>query len=169
MIPAIFIWRLRLGAYLLENFYIAIANLFRISTTLQVSMNRSTLMQTEVPILIRDTVTRNKAPLLVTSRPAAASSSPAPVTAQTPVIIEKQTQPHECLMLLTISADCVAELRHLVMRTCGEWIVFMRTQPIAHASKMKVWLCLSNPATELVMNAVMRALPSAEFGKITYA
>ncbi len=72
-------------------------------------------------------------------------------------------------MLLTISADCVAELRHLVMRTCGEWIVFMRTQPIAHASKMKVWLCLSNPATELVMNAVMRALPSAEFGKITYA
>lgn len=135
-------------------------------------MNRSTLMQTEVPICIRDTVIRNKAPFLVTSPHAtAAAAAPAAsnVNAVTPVTIEKQLHRHECLMLLTISADCVAELRHLVMRTCGEWIVFMRTQPIAHASKMKVWLCLSNPATELVMNAVMRALPSAEFGKITYA
>lgn len=135
-------------------------------------MNRSTLMQTEVPICIRDTVIRNKAPFLVTSPHAtAAAATPAAsnVNAVTPVTIEKQLHRHECLMLLTISADCVAELRHLVMRTCGEWIVFMRTQPIAHASKMKVWLCLSNPATELVMNAVMRALPSAEFGKITYA
>lgn len=133
-------------------------------------MNRSTLMQTEVPIYIRDTVIRNKAPFLVTS-PHATAAAPAAsnVNAVTPVTIEKQLHRHECLMLLTISADCVAELRHLVMRTCGEWIVFMRTQPIAHASKMKVWLCLSNPATELVMNAVMRALPSAEFGKITYA
>jgi hypothetical protein len=135
-------------------------------------MNRSTLMQTEVPICIRDTVIRNKAPFLVTSPHAtAAAAAPAAnsVNAATPVTMEKQLHRHECLMLLTISADCVAELRHLVMRTCGEWIVFMRTQPIAHASKMKVWLCLSNPATELVMNAVMRALPSAEFGKITYA
>ncbi|MNJ99074.1 hypothetical protein D3C87_168470 [compost metagenome] len=135
-------------------------------------MNRSTLMQTEVPIYIRDTVIRNKAPFLVTSPHATAATTASAantVNAATPVTIEKQLHRHECLMLLTISADCVAELRHLVMRTCGEWIVFMRTQPIAHASKMKVWLCLSNPATELVMNAVMRALPSAEFGKITYA
>lgn len=72
------------------------------------------------------------------------------------------------MMLLTISADCVAELRHLIMRTCSEWIVFIRTQPIAHATKMKVWLCLSNPASDMVMDAVMRALPSAEFGQITH-
>lgn len=142
-------------------------------------MNRSTLMQTEVPILIRDTVLRNKLALLAPSRSAPAlsrvassvqaSASGAVTPISTPALVTNEKRPHECLMLLTISADCVAELRHLVMRTCGEWIVFMRTQPIAHASKMKVWLCLSNPATELVMTAVMRALPSAEFGKITYA
>ncbi len=79
-----------------------------------------------------------------------------------------QAKNNECLMLLTISADCVAELRHLVMRTCGEWIVFIRTQPIAHATKIKVWLCMSNPASDMVMDAVMRALPSAEFGQITH-
>ncbi|MFC7287377.1 hypothetical protein ACFQPC_04930 [Herminiimonas glaciei] len=142
-------------------------------------MNRSTLMQTEVPILIRDTVLRNKPAPLAPSRSAPAlsrvassvqaSASGAVTPISTPALVTNEKRPHECLMLLTISADCVAELRHLVMRTCGEWIVFMRTQPIAHANKMKVWLCLSNSATELVMTAVMRALPSAEFGKITYA
>jgi hypothetical protein len=84
------------------------------------------------------------------------------------VLPPNSTKNNECMMLLTISADCVAELRHLIMRTCGEWIVFIRTQPIAHATKMKVWLCLSNPASDMVMDAVMRALPSAEFGQITH-
>lgn len=72
-------------------------------------------------------------------------------------------------MLLTIKADSVADLRHLVMRTCGELIVFIKTQPIAHATKMKVWLCLSETATDKVMDAVMRSLPSAEFGRITHS
>ncbi|MDO8306713.1 hypothetical protein, partial [Herminiimonas sp.] len=74
----------------------------------------------------------------------------------------------KCLMLVTIKADCVADLRHLLMRTCGELIVFIRTQPIAHATKMKVWLCLSSTATDMVMDAIMRSLPSVEFGQITH-
>ena len=82
-----------------------------------------------------------------------------------PPIVAKD---HECLMLVTIKADSVADLRHLVMRTCGELIVFIRTQPIAHATRMKVWLCLSTSATDMVMDAVMRSLPSAEFGQITH-
>lgn len=75
---------------------------------------------------------------------------------------------HECLMLVTIKSDSVADLRHLVMRTCGGLIVFIKTQPIAHATKMKVWLCLNGSAADLVMDAVMRSLPSAEFGRITH-
>lgn len=72
-------------------------------------------------------------------------------------------------MQLTINADCINELRQLMMRTCGRLLVFIRTQPVAHAQKMKVWLCLNAPASDLVMDAVMRALPSAEFGRVTYA
>lgn len=75
----------------------------------------------------------------------------------------------ECTMLVIINADCVNELRHLMMRTCGRLLVFIRAQPVAHAKKMKVWLCLNAPAVDLVMDAVMRALPSAEFGRVTYA
>jgi hypothetical protein len=82
-----------------------------------------------------------------------------------------QTDTHvrECTMLVTINADCVNELRHLMMRTCGRLLVFIRTQPVAHAKKMKVWLCLNAPATDLVMDAVMRSLPSAEFGSVIYS
>ncbi|HEY8100343.1 MAG TPA: hypothetical protein VIF82_06285 [Burkholderiaceae bacterium] len=73
------------------------------------------------------------------------------------------------MMHITIDANCVTQLRHLVMSTCGELVEFMRIQPIAHAKKMKVWLSLSKAAVALIMEAVMRSLPSAEFGRITHA
>ncbi|BBB69868.1 hypothetical protein UNDYM_5615 [Undibacterium sp. YM2] len=43
----------------------------------------------------------------------------------------------------------------------------MRVKPIDHASKMKVWLCLSKSSVDTVISHIMRALPQAEFGKIT--
>lgn len=73
------------------------------------------------------------------------------------------------MMDITIDASFVTQLRHLVIGTCGDLVEFMRIQPLAHATKMKVWLCLSKPAIDLIMNAVMRSLPSAEFGRITHA
>lgn len=73
------------------------------------------------------------------------------------------------MMHITVDASCVTQLRHLVMGTCGDLVEFMRIQPIAHAKKMKVWLCLSKAAVALIMDAVMRSLPSAEFGRITQA
>lgn len=144
-------------------------------------MKRSTLMQMQVRTIIPDVAVRSES-----ERSTNVSIQPhrvlAVTPATTPVLSHLTSVPalaainspvHECLMLLTISADRVAELRQLIMRTCGELIVFIRTQPVAHASKMKVWLCLSNPLSshtgDLVMHAVMQALPSAEFGKITYA
>ncbi len=72
-------------------------------------------------------------------------------------------------MHITIDASCVTQLRHLVMDTCGDLLAFMRIQPFAHATKMKVWLCLSKSVADLIMDAVMRSLPSAEFGRITPA
>jgi len=70
---------------------------------------------------------------------------------------------------ITIDADCVTQLRRLVTGTCGDLLAFMRIQPFAHATKMKVSLCLSKPVVDLMMSAVMRSLPSAEFGRITPA
>ncbi|MFC7299494.1 hypothetical protein [Herminiimonas aquatilis] len=144
-------------------------------------MNRLTLMQTQSPVPIRffntnisavsanstlntslqslDTTTEAIGPdqAQSTSLTQASNLSVVPSSAST-----------ECMMLVTIKADSVADLRHLVMRTCGELIVFIKAQPIAHATKMKVWLCLSEAATGKVMDAVMRSLPSAEFGRITH-
>ncbi len=74
----------------------------------------------------------------------------------------------ECLMLVTVRADSVTDLRHLIMRTCSDMIVFIKTQPTAHATKMKVWVCLSESVTDRVMDAVMHTLPSAEFGPVTF-
>jgi hypothetical protein len=73
------------------------------------------------------------------------------------------------MMHIMIDADYVTQLRHLVMGTCGELVAFMRIQPVAHATKMKVWLCLGKPAIDLIMDAVMHSLPKAEFGPVTRA
>jgi len=71
-----------------------------------------------------------------------------------------------CVMHLTVNADCVTQLRHLVIGTCGEPVAFMRIQPIAHATRMKVWLGLSKAGVERIMAIVMQNLPGAEFGPV---
>jgi hypothetical protein len=71
-----------------------------------------------------------------------------------------------CIMHLTINADCVTQLRHVVIGSCGELVAFMRIQPIAHATRMKVWLGLSKPVVDRIMVIVMQNLPGAEFGQV---
>lgn len=72
----------------------------------------------------------------------------------------------DCVMHLIVNADCVTQLRHLVMETCGECVAFIRIQPMAHATRMKVWLGLSRPAAGRIMACVVDQLPEAEFGQI---
>ncbi len=174
--------RLHAEPVFLGNFYIRTANLLFTITTKQVHMNRLTLMQTQSPVPIRffnsnisveaANATLNsslKSSLATASEKISRDHADSSLAAHAGNLsIVPSSSSTECLMLVTIKADSVADLRHLVMRTCGELIVFIKTQPIAHATKMKVWLCLSEAATDKVMDAVMRSLPSAEFGRITH-
>lgn len=73
------------------------------------------------------------------------------------------------LMHITVATDKVTELRQLVIGTCGGALSFMRIEPVDHASRMKVWLCIPEPAIRQMMDAVMRLLPAAEFGRIRHA
>ncbi len=72
-----------------------------------------------------------------------------------------------CLMQLTVEVGAVTDLRALVMRTCGGAMEFMRVEACDHGARVKVWLCLSRALAGQVMEAVMRALPGAEFGRMT--
>ena len=75
--------------------------------------------------------------------------------------------PRPCLMQLTVDTGSVTALRALVMRTCGGTMEFMRVEACDHGARVKVWLCLSRALAAQVMEAVMRALPGAEFGRLT--
>ncbi|WP_436566413.1 hypothetical protein [Janthinobacterium sp. HLX7-2] len=70
-------------------------------------------------------------------------------------------------MHITVDTVCLAELRQLVVKTCGGMLSFMRVEAVDHAARMKVWLCVTEPALRLTMDAVMRLLPAAEFGRIS--
>lgn len=74
---------------------------------------------------------------------------------------------NDFLMRITVDSASITELRHLILKSCGELVLFMRVKPVDHASKMKVWLCLSKSSVDTIISHIMRALPQAEFGKIT--
>ncbi|WP_240162439.1 hypothetical protein [Glaciimonas sp. PAMC28666] len=92
-----------------------------------------------------------------------------------PVSADAQNSPRcddlrqDCVMYLTVNADCVTELRHVVMETCGGCVAFIRIEPTAHATRTKVWLGLSRSAVWQIMTRVMESLPGAEFGQINPA
>ena len=67
---------------------------------------------------------------------------------------------------ITVDKDCLSALRQLVFKTCGAMLSFMRVEAVDHAERMKVGLCVTEPALRLTMDAVMRWLPAAEFGRI---
>ncbi|QBE64429.1 hypothetical protein [Pseudoduganella lutea] len=78
------------------------------------------------------------------------------------------TVPRPTLLLqITVDAACMLDLRRLVVRHCGSMLSFMRMQPIKHATKMVVWLRITESAKRALMDAaVMRSLPSAQFGRL---
>ena len=71
------------------------------------------------------------------------------------------------VMPIKVDAGLVTPLQHAVNGACGGVVRFLRVQPVVRTNSVKVWLAMTRPAIELVMTAVMRTLPAAEFGCIT--
>src|SRR5476649_1899642 len=70
-----------------------------------------------------------------------------------------------CLMQMTIDTGSITTLRQTVVRVCGDALEFMRIEACEHGARMRVWLCTSEALMAQVMEAVMRFLPGAEFGR----
>lgn len=75
----------------------------------------------------------------------------------------------QCLLHVTVDTCTLSEFRRVVARSCGSMLSFMRVQPVDHARRMQVWLSIPESVIRTLMDAMMRALPSAEFGRICKA
>lgn len=62
-----------------------------------------------------------------------------------------------------VNATFATQLRHMIIRSCGDLLTYMRIVPTLHATKMRVWLCISQPATAIVLQAALRTIPGVEF------
>jgi hypothetical protein len=74
-----------------------------------------------------------------------------------------------CILQLTVEADMVTALRHLVMDFCGEALAFMRialAAPGASTRQARVWLCINASMVAPVMDLIVHTLPKAQFGRI---
>ncbi|MFZ6752151.1 hypothetical protein ACO0KY_02155 [Undibacterium sp. Dicai25W] len=81
--------------------------------------------------------------------------------------VKRHTIQQDFMMRITIDSDSASQFRHLILNTCGEQVTFMRMQAIEHASRLKVWLCLSKPIADEIIHAIVSTLPNAEFGRMT--
>lgn len=70
------------------------------------------------------------------------------------------------MMLVTTEATSEAALRQAVMNACGEWIEFLRIQPVPRSTRIRVWLGVSRSAVSVAMVAIMGILPEGEIGRI---
>ena len=66
------------------------------------------------------------------------------------------------LMHLTVDSCDVTDLRRRVIAACGDMMLFMRIQPLSHASKMRVWILLQRQNIDLVVRAIKADMPEAE-------
>lgn len=81
--------------------------------------------------------------------------------------LRSPVRPREFMMDITIDAGFITELRRLLMSTCGDVIAFIRIQPIRHATQARIWLGMTSPAIDRIMDVVMKHLPGAEFGHLS--
>lgn len=62
-----------------------------------------------------------------------------------------------------VNANFVTQLRHMLTRSCGDLLTYMRIAPTMHATTMRVWLCISQPATALVLQSALQSIPGIKF------
>jgi len=70
----------------------------------------------------------------------------------------------ERMIHITVDRADVTRLRQVVMQSCGQCVGLMRLSPLDHARRMRLCLCVQASAMNTMMDAVMSALPQAEFG-----
>lgn len=85
--------------------------------------------------------------------------------AQRPSIWQRRETRGPRLMQLTVDTASLTTLRKTVTQVCGDALEFMRIEACEHGARMKVWLCVAEALVEQIMEAVMRLLPAAEFGR----
>ena len=86
-----------------------------------------------------------------------------PSLLKNPAGVPRQPALRTRMIQITVACADVARLRHVVMLHCGECISFMRVLPLDHARRMRLCLCLEAQAINTLMEAVMGAMPQAEF------
>ena len=61
-----------------------------------------------------------------------------------------------------VDACEVTDLRRRVIAACGDRMLYMRIQPLHHASEMRVWMLLQKRDFDLVSRAIKADMPQVE-------
>ncbi|HEY4316683.1 MAG TPA: hypothetical protein VGN04_03685 [Herbaspirillum sp.] len=98
--------------------------------------------------------------------PAANSNEILAPATHLPIAQHVKPCPRQVTMELDVKAVDAPEMRRLAASVCGDNLSSIRVLPISRTKSVHFWLSLKYDASlvDVVMTAIMRRLPSAQFG-----
>jgi len=73
------------------------------------------------------------------------------------------------MMSVTIANEYFQQLQQIIAVVSGSEETVLRSEPIPGSNSIRVWLNSGRSAMDRLMSAIMRGLPSGEFGRIAPA
>lgn len=106
---------------------------------------------------------RRSRPLLLRSYRAMSTSVPAPQPAFTPPM---QVTSSKVVLQVTILPALLNSLQQAIAKRCGKVVEILGIEPVPRTQSIRVRLAISGASVNAAMEAIIRALPSGEIGRI---
>jgi hypothetical protein len=73
---------------------------------------------------------------------------------------------HKAVVTAIVESADVLQVRSAIFQTGGDSVDILKTAPVPHSSKVRVFICMKLGALDSIMTAIMRSVSACEFGRV---
>jgi hypothetical protein len=73
---------------------------------------------------------------------------------------------HKAVISATVESTDVLRVRRAIFQAGGASVGILKTAPVPHSSRVRVFISMKPGALESIMTAIMRSVTACEFGRV---
>jgi hypothetical protein len=73
---------------------------------------------------------------------------------------------HKAVVSAIVESTDVLQVRRAIFQAGGESVGILKTAPVPHSSKVRVFIGMKLGALDSIMTAIMRSVSACEFGRV---
>jgi hypothetical protein len=73
---------------------------------------------------------------------------------------------HKAVISATVESTDVLHVRRAIFQAAGESVGILKTAPVPHSSRVRVFIDMKLDALDSIMTAIMRSVAACEFGRV---